>query len=168
MPRLANKKQRAFVNAMAAETVKTGRAPVAAKVYQQIYDCSPVASYSAASRLVRNPLVKEAYLAAISKFNPPDAVAKDLRRLRRTTRGVYYEGKLVAEEADTTAQTTAIALTLRHTIGADTPTVDARTVNFNANLDIALLSRVADTLTQLNESLSLTPQTHIVDSEQSI
>lgn len=113
-----------------------------------------------ASRILKNPTWAERVKELSAIYNPPEAIAEDIARLRSAKKEVLDKDGNIVELVDNTARAAGINLTLKlHGAISDAPSIDNRSVtlhlsNDNASLlinSVAKLEAMSHKLHGLNE-----------------
>ena len=146
--RLMNEKHEAFVKNLVKYQSH------ATKAYSATYpDSSEAAAQSSASALLSNPNngVKERFMFLEDKLAPEEHWAQKLIDLSNAKKGIYHNGKKVAEEDDNTAQVGAFNSYAKIAeLHKDGTFVDGRTVNITVDsADAESMAKLADSLAKL-------------------
>ncbi len=160
MSQLHNLKHEAFALKAAHQLVESPTTINQSAIYSQVYGVAGHSAEVGGSRLMQRAEVAERIRECVLEAFPPQFVSRKLKALANARKGVYYRGARIGSEPDGTVQLQTVQTLLKVAGLPGEPSwsgVDARSVvNFTmAGLDPEQVRQIAETLSQLNQSLAL-------------
>jgi hypothetical protein len=156
MPQLRNIKHEKFAQSIARNITSPERSQSPREIYSDVYGSSETSSGNASRLMSRTDIVlRIRYL--INQRCSPDFLAKQLHALSKARKDIWFNGKRCGTSPDNAIRLATIQTILK-TSGAyhdeESPRVDARSINFQINVnDANELKTIAGELKALNDAL---------------